>query len=266
MTGFSRQLSPKKAFSFFQKCIKIKTVKFNFLGIILQPSEYFRKELINFKPMFISWLGQTCFKIQGQTATILIDPYGPASGLKFPKTAADIVIIADQNLKDNAELVKGTQADQLPFVIAGAGEFEVKDALMFGIRCQNGKTENQPADPKFIYQINIDEITIVHLGVLNHDITEEQFKYLEDVDVLLVPVGGGNALNAKQAMELINKIEPRMVIPMNYKIPGLKEKLEPLDKFCKEIGICPTEHLPKIKVTAKDMPSEEMKVVVLKNA
>jgi L-ascorbate metabolism protein UlaG (beta-lactamase superfamily) len=81
----------------------------------------------------------------------------------------------------------------------------------------------------------------------------------------MIPVGGTYTINAKQAVELINQIEPRLVIPMHYKVPGLKIKLEGVDSFCQEIGVCPTERLDKLKINKRDLPTEETRVVLMKS-
>ena len=53
----------------------------------------------------------------------------------------------------------------------------------------------------------------------------------EGTDILLVPVGGYYTLDAKQAIEVINQIEPKIVIPMHYKLPGLSFNLAAVDDF-----------------------------------
>jgi L-ascorbate metabolism protein UlaG (beta-lactamase superfamily) len=46
--------------------------------------------------------------------------------------------------------------------------------------------------------------------------SQTQIEALEIVNVLLVPVGGGNSLNAAQAAELVSMLEPNIVVPMHY--------------------------------------------------
>ena len=38
----------------------------------------------------------------------------------------------------------------------------------------------------------------------------------------VLPVGGGNTLNASQAAELVSMLEPNIVIPMHYQLSDLK--------------------------------------------
>ena len=85
-----------------------------------------------------------------------------------------------------------------------------------------------------------------------------------NIDILLVPIGGVYTINTDQASEVISQIEPRIVIPMHYKIPALKVNIEGINKFSKEMGVKETEALDKLRITKKDLPQEETKVVILK--
>ena len=113
----------------------------------------------------------------------------------------------------------------------------------------------------------MDGISIDHLGDLGHTLENGQLQQLEGIDILLIPVGGVFTIDAKQAAEVISQIEPRIIIPMHYKIPGLKfsgdKMIAPLDNFRKEIAVKPTEAVSKFKVNKKDLPQDEVKVIVL---
>jgi L-ascorbate metabolism protein UlaG (beta-lactamase superfamily) len=82
------------------------------------------------------------------------------------------------------------------------------------------------------------------------------------VDILFVPVGGKYTLDAEGAMKIINKIEPRIVIPMHYEIDGLKMDLDSVDKFVKEMGVA-AENLDVLKIEKKDLPVEGMRLIIL---
>ena len=85
---------------------------------------------------------------------------------------------------------------------------------------------------------------------------------MEGIDVLLIPVGGKYTLDAKKAVEVISQIEPRIIIPMHYKVDGLVADIDGVDKFVKELGITPT-YEEKLKISKKDLPSEDMELVIL---
>jgi len=210
--------------------------------------------------MFITWLGQACFKIQGKEATIVTDPYDSKIGLKLPRLNADIVTVSHSHYDhNNIKAVSGQ-----PFVIDTPGEYEIKNVFIWGISSWHDNKEgaSRGANTIFIYQF--EDIKLAHLGDLGTTLTDEQLGKLESVDILLIPVGGIYTIDGKKATEVVNQVEPRIVIPMHYKIPGLKIKLDTVDKFCNEMGVKKNGPEEKLKVTKKDLPADEVKVIILK--
>jgi len=88
---------------------------------------------------------------------------------------------------------------------------------------------------------------------------------LEGLDILFIPVGGNAVLDVKQASQVVSQIEPRIVIPMYYRILGVKEKLDSVDSFCKVMGAKSSEKIERLRIQKKDLPQEEMKIIVLEN-
>ena len=92
--------------------------------------------------------------------------------------------------------------------------------------------------------------------------SQSQVEALGEVNILLLPVGGGNSLGAGQAAELVSLIEPNIVIPMHFKTEGLKLELEGVERFLQEIGISDIAPLPSLRVTNGSLP-EETQIVLL---
>jgi L-ascorbate metabolism protein UlaG (beta-lactamase superfamily) len=107
----------------------------------------------------------------------------------------------------------------------------------------------------------MDDLVICHLGDLGHTLQEEQLEEVADADLLLIPISGQHTLNAAQAAEVISQIEPRIVIPMHYR-PSSEGAPEPLDKFCREMGVEAIHPQPKFVVNRGTLPAE-MQIVVL---
>jgi len=211
--------------------------------------------------MVIYWLGQSAFKIQDKEVTVAIDPHDQ-TGLKMPKFQAEIVLIShDHPGHNNLEAIKGE-----PFIINSPGEYEVKNVFIYGISSFHDNKEGAERGNNIIYLIEMEGVKIAHLGDFGQDsLNEEQLELLEGVDILLIPVGGVNTINGTQSAKIISQLQPRIVIPMHYKIPGLTAKLEPVDKFLKEFGVSSPEVMEKLKISKKDLPQEETKVIILKN-
>ena len=208
--------------------------------------------------MNITWLGHSSFKIEGREVTLITDPFDDSIGFKFPKVSADIVTISHEHYDHaNAGAVGGN-----PFIIDSPGEYEVKGVFIQGIPSFHDNKEGAERGQNIIYKIEIDDLIIAHLGDLGHLLTDKQTEKIEGIDILMLPVGGKFTIGYKEAIEIINQIEPRVVIPMHYHIPGLKIEIDPLDKFCKEMGCSPSDAVDKYKITKKDLPQEETKIII----
>lgn len=212
--------------------------------------------------MIITWQGQSCFKIQDKTTsdglTLVSDPFDKKIGLKPPSFEADIVTIShDHHDHNNVGALRGT-----PYVISSAGEYDIKGVMVEGVLSYHDSEKGAKRGSNIIYRIEMDDITLCHLGDLGHTLDGKQLERLEGIDILFIPVGGIYTIDAKQAVEVISQIEPRIVIPMHYKIPGLAENLDGLDKFIKELGLSPTNE-EKLKISKRDLPQEDMELVVL---
>ncbi len=215
--------------------------------------------------MYITWLGHSSFKIQtknnGTDVTILTDPFDNKVGLRMPKVQADIVTVShDHYDHNNIDAAKGKDT----FIINEPGEYEYMGVFLYGIPSWHDKEEGNDKGQNVIFRIETEDVSVVHLGDLGQrSLTGEQMEKLEKVDVLMIPVGGKYTIDGKEAVDLINQLDPRIVIPMHYKVPGLKIDLGGVDAFCKEIGVCNAEKVKKLKVLKKELPQEEMQVVVM---
>ena len=215
--------------------------------------------------MYITWLGHSCFKIQtkpqkdSDEITVITDPYDRATGLRLPRTTAQIVTVSHSHHDHN--FIDGVSGE--PFVINQVGEYEVRQIFIYGLASFHDKNQGQDLGKNIIYKIQSEGLTIAHLGDLGHPLDNGLLEKLEGTDILFVPVGGEATLSGKQAAEIVAQIEPRIVIPMHYKIPGLTIKLDTADGFLREMGASKKEVQEKLKITQKDLPAEKTQVVLL---
>lgn len=205
--------------------------------------------------MDVTWLGHGCFRLRGRGAAVVTDPYPPSIGLKLPRLEADLVTVSHAHDNHNY-----TQAVRDAYEIRGPGEYEVAGVSVIGIPTFHDAEKGAKQGRNTIYLIEIDDVRVCHLGDLGHGL--EDSEAISSPDVLLVPVGGRNAINAAQAAQVVRQLEPRYVVPMHYAIPGIKVDLDPLDRFLKEMGVTAPEPQPKLSVLAST-GEYETKVVVL---
>lgn len=213
--------------------------------------------------MNIVWYGHSCFKIQGKDVSLITDPFGKETGLKPPATSADIVTISHESPShNNRDAVKGE-----PFVIDGPGEYEIKKVVVKGVDSLSCDKQGQLSEENTIFVINMEDIRICHLGDLGEkSLSVDQLHMIGEVDILLIPIGGVCTLNAKEAESIIGQIEPRVIIPMHYKLPGVKgdlEKLEDINLFCQNHNLNMKETVSKVSFKKKDLPEEEPQYIIM---
>lgn len=204
------------------------------------------------------WFGLAAFRLRGREASVVTDPYTRASGLVPPRTTADVVTFSRPPAPALAEVgVTGS-----PQVVAGPGEYEIKGVFIQGIRMRRSERGAEGRQHTTIYLIELDDVVVCHLGELDRVPSAEEVEALGKVDVLLVPVGGGGALNAVQATEVISLIEPRLVVPMRYRLDGVPLPLESLDRFRREMGLDQMRVEAKLTITPSNL-GDEPQVVAL---
>jgi L-ascorbate metabolism protein UlaG (beta-lactamase superfamily) len=210
----------------------------------------------------ITWYGQSCFKIQSGETILVTDPFDKSIGLTPPRGQANIVTISHQHYDhNNLEAL----ASSNPFVIDGPGEYEVKGVNITGFLTYHDQKEGKERGVNTTYLIEIEGIKICHLGDIGQDkLDNAQLELIDGVDILMIPVGGVYTVNGEEAADLINQIEPKIVIPMHYKIQGLAIKLEGLEEFLNEMGVTKKESVDKLTIKKKDLPEEDTQVVVMR--
>jgi len=213
-------------------------------------------------PVEITWLGHSCFRLRDRAATVVTDPYGKDLGLNLVRVRADIVTISHD--ADDHNYVKGVKGDFQ--VLTGPGEYEVSSVFVTGLELRGDrKARKEPAEQprNTVFLFEFDDLTVCHLGDLNIVPTQAQVEEaLGEVDVLLIPVGGGETLTASQAAEVVSLLEPHVVVPMHYHVPDSTLTLDSVNKFLKEMGLDKVAPQEVLKVSRGGL-LEETQVVLL---
>ncbi len=219
--------------------------------------------------MQIIWYGQSCFKIINGGSTIVVDPFSKNVGLTPPRGKADVLLISDSILnKDDYSQIDSE------FAVFGAGEYEFGGIHINGISAFNLNEKNEIVKTSTMYIIDIEGVRICHLSDFSEEQTLEVLDKIGQVDILMIPVGGDykidnieiKSLGAEKAVEVVGNIDPRVVIPMNFKIPKLKVDLESVDKFLKLSGASDIKAIDKYVLKKKDLPNEERDIILMRLA
>lgn len=210
--------------------------------------------------MEIQWYGHSCFRVSERgMASVVTDPFDSGSvGYQPLKLKADIVTISHNAPGHN--FVSGVKGSS--HLITGPGEYEIGGVFITGVQT-NGRGKRISDEPRnTLYVLDYDGVTVAHLGDLRRVPSQTEIEALGEVNVALVPVGGGGSLNAAKAAEIVSLLEPGIVIPMHYQTSAAKVKLAPLNKFLKEMGLGEISPETSLKVARTTIPSET-RIVVL---
>ncbi len=200
--------------------------------------------------MIISSLGDAGIRLQTKEAVVVIDPPAASTGLKVSRSSADIVAQTQVERRDLSNVTSPG------LVITTPGEYELKQVFIYGLALAS--------DPgKIHFRIEAEGLSLGHLGDLTGNLQNGELEALEGVDILFVPIGGKDTLSAEAAAKLISQIEPRVVVPIQYKITGLKIAYDDVAGFLKEMGSKDVQPEAKWKIAKKDLPAEETQVVLL---
>ncbi len=216
----------------------------------------------------VQFLGHACFRLRGRDGAIVCDPYQRAIGLDLGRPTATIVTVSHQHPGHNNTAAVRPLRERL-FVVDGPGEYEIGGVLITGIRTYHDNAKGAERGFNTVYIIHLDDLVFCHLGDLGHELSATQLEEIgSNVDVLFVPVGGGESLSPATASNVISQIEPRFVIPMHYAMgqTGIEPPLAPIEKFVSEMGL--KEYTPEEKfvINANALPAddEQTRIVILK--
>ncbi len=191
--------------------------------------------------MTLYYRGGTCFKIESHDSALVLDPAGAGNGGKSAKLDGDAVVFMSAEEKNKLVSAKDTF-----FSIYNPGEYDVKDFFIVALNS---------APDKSIHIIEVEGMRIGHLTeVSKKELSDEQLSAIGTIDVLIISAEDG--IDGETASKLVNEIEPRIVIPMNFS--GDKPT-----QFVKEMGGASDEPQNKLNIKRKDLPQEETKIMIL---
>jgi L-ascorbate metabolism protein UlaG (beta-lactamase superfamily) len=206
----------------------------------------------------IQYLGHSCFRIRGRDGVVLMDPCDQSTTFDIGRPTASIITVShDHQDHTNVEAVRPLKDDKLN-IFRGPGEYEVSGILITGVRTYHDKKKGAERGRNVVFVVHIDDVSIAHLGDLGHDLTASQIEEIGDIDVLFIPVGGHDTINASEAASVITQLEPRLVIPMHYAAspPSAEYEMDPLDRFLQEMNIKEPTFEEKLTVTSSNLPPE----------
>ncbi len=217
--------------------------------------------------MIITHHGASCLKISAKTqdgkdVVLVANPFDSKKiGIKLPRIKADVVLISDSSdpIYNNFKSIN-SNGDRSPVIIDEPGEYEIEGMAIHGVK--------DAEDESIVYRVEIERIVVGLIGSMKNSsgLSDAQTEVLQNTDILALPIGGSVVMDMKQARDVVNQLQPRVVIPIFYKVPNIKIdgiSGNPSEFIQKELGIKSDEVSDKFKITHASLPQDEMKGVLL---
>jgi L-ascorbate metabolism protein UlaG (beta-lactamase superfamily) len=208
--------------------------------------------------MVITYHGGQCFKVSFSDITLAFNPISKDSSAFSPVKFGANVAFLSTNHEDHNGVAQVTYGERAPFVVRGAGEYELGDvtARGYGVKTTYDGSECYNT----VYFVTLEGINMLFVGALSDPkLDPKMLEEFGDIDIIFVPVAGGDVLDPAQAAELAVKMEARVIIPMQHSKESLKV-------FLKESGAEGVKPEEKLTIKKKDILAMEGQVVVLSEA
>lgn len=201
--------------------------------------------------MILEYLGHSSFKLTlADGAVLVMDPYGSFYQYPLRRLKADICTVSHHHGDHDA--VSSLEGN--PLVLDTAGVHLPKDGITVqGIPTFHDEVQGKKRGSNLIFLIEAEGLRLAHLGDLGHRLAPEQMAPLQNLDLLLLPVGGYYTIDASTAAAVMQDLAPKVTIPMHYKTKADPDMpIAPVSDFLALVGVSP-EPMALLRVTAQDI-------------
>jgi L-ascorbate metabolism protein UlaG (beta-lactamase superfamily) len=219
--------------------------------------------------MQVEWYGQSAFRLTAADKTVVIDPFGDMSamaasrGMQFDYppidgVEADLLLVTHEHIDHNG--VESIGGD--PTILRStAGKLESPIGEITAIASEHDETAGTERGPNTIFVFELEGLRVAHFGDFGQSaLRDEQAASIGRVDLLILPVGGGPTIGADGAAAIIERLQPRWVVPMHYRTPriGFLETEEAFLELMRNV-----ERLPGPIFDTGELPVEDVPVAVV---
>jgi L-ascorbate metabolism protein UlaG (beta-lactamase superfamily) len=203
--------------------------------------------------MKICWYGHSCFEISNGS-TLVTDPHdGRSIGIRRPEVGADLVLVSHDHYDHNSVR---TVSKQNTRVIKEVTSLKIKGIKIQGFPSFHDESGGAKRGKNILFKFCMEGINFLHSGDLGHLIDDELAKKIGEVDILFIPVGGVFTIDAENAWKVVEKLKPKVAIPMHYKISGLSIPLDEPDLFLRKAEEKVVRVGNEIDFTKEDLPKD----------
>ncbi len=180
--------------------------------------------------MQVEWYGQSAFRLASSETTVAIDPFGDMSalasvrGMKFdyPPIAgveAQLLLVTHEHIDHNGVEAIGGE----PTILRStAGKLESPIGEVTAVASEHDETAGTERGPNTIFVFTLDGVRVCHMGDFGQsELRDEQATAIGEIDLLILPVGGGPTIGADGAAAIVERLQPQWVVPMHYRTPRI---------------------------------------------
>ena len=195
--------------------------------------------------MRVKYCGNSCFVYRTNKTKLITNPKDEGVKVNLKRVSPDIVVLSH----------KGDIQKDKYYLITSPGEYEVKDIFVYGYLSDVNKEDVEQAD---IYMFDLEDI---HLCIIDKAVKKVRERVLDEigiVNVLFISLAENAGMKLTKVSELVSKIEPQIIVPMDYTNKALKD-------FAKVLGVKEMEKVPSLDLEKTDFAEEEvpMRFVVM---
>jgi len=201
----------------------------------------------------IRWHGHACWEITNDK-TVVTDPHdGRSIGIPAPSVQGDIILVSHDHYDHNS--VKSVEKEDSK-VITDERKRNINGIDIKGFSSFHDEVGGAKRGSNIIFKFKVDELDFCHLGDLGHELDDDTVEKIGKIDVLFIPIGGTFTVDDKSAWNIIKKLNPKIVIPMHYKIGGLSLPIAGIDPFLEQnkYKVLPVGN--EIEIDKEDLPKE----------
>jgi L-ascorbate metabolism protein UlaG (beta-lactamase superfamily) len=219
--------------------------------------------------MRVEWYGQSTFHLSAGEQSVAIDPFADMSamaasrGMQFDYppiegVEADLLLVTHEHGDHNG--VEAIGGD--PVILRStAGTLESPLGEVTAIASEHDEQAGTARGPNTIFVFELDGLRVCHFGDFGQSgLRPEQTAAIGEVDLLILPVGGGPTIGAEQASLVVERLSPRWVVPMHYRTPRINF-LEPADEFLERSTH--VERLTQSAFETSELPATDGPLVVV---
>jgi L-ascorbate metabolism protein UlaG (beta-lactamase superfamily) len=219
--------------------------------------------------MQVEWYGQSAFLLTAGDTKVAIDPFADMSamaasrGMQFDYppiegVEAQLLLVTHEHMDHNGvEAIGGDPA----ILRSTAGKLESPIGEITAIASEHDEAAGTERGPNTIFVFELDGVRVCHMGDFGQSgLREEQAAAIGEVDLMILPVGGGPTIGAEGAKAIVERLAPRWVVPMHYRTSriGFLETEEAFLELMTRV-----ERLPGPVFDTVELPVEDVPVVVV---